>query len=71
MVFMNQATAEEQQPVWLGGEAHVRIQRSRRPWLLLSLPRAQPLTLALAFLAGAVIGGGATALAWWNTRRRQ
>ncbi|MER3423321.1 MAG: hypothetical protein C4293_08920 [Nitrospiraceae bacterium] len=70
MVFMNQATAEEQPPVWLGGEAHVRIQRAHRMWLFPSVAKGQTLTLAIAFLVGAVIGGGATAPAWWNTRRR-
>jgi hypothetical protein len=57
---------------WLGGEAHVRYlgkgSLGRRAG---SRARGSRLALALAFLAGGVIGAGLTGLVWRAQRHRR
>jgi hypothetical protein len=53
---------DEYRSAWLGGEAHVRFHNGRSLWSRLLVNR-QRAALAIAFLAGAAIGGGAAALA--------
>ena len=53
---------DEYRSAWLGSEAHVRFYDGRSVWRKLLINK-QSLALALAFLAGAAVGGGAAALA--------
>jgi hypothetical protein len=63
------APRHSDQSPWLGGEAHVRYQQPKMPWRWLF--SGESAGLALAFLAGAILGGTAAVLVWCAGRAAQ
>lgn len=56
------AQSNQGHSAWLGGEAHVRLHDGYSIWNRL-MSNKQGVVLALVFIAGAALGGGAAVLA--------